>query len=44
MKTEWGKYGDVLDALQKRIRQTSENLEQAKVGAPAIGSKLRRGR
>ena len=41
VKTEWTKYGDVLDAVQKKINQASETIEQAKVRSRAIGKKLR---
>jgi DNA recombination protein RmuC len=40
-KTEWTKYGDVLDAVQKKLHQASETIEQAKVRSRAIGRKLR---
>lgn len=41
VKTEWSKYGEVLDAVQKRIHQASETIEKAKVRTRAIGRKLR---
>ncbi|MBE1424842.1 DNA recombination protein RmuC [Desulfomicrobium macestii] len=41
VKTEWTKYGEVLDAVQKRINQASETIEKAKVRTRAIGRKLR---
>jgi DNA recombination protein RmuC len=41
VKTEWTKYGEVLDAVQKRIHQASETIEKAKVRTRAIGRKLR---
>ncbi|GAB6112538.1 DNA recombination protein RmuC [Desulfomicrobium salsuginis] len=41
VKTEWTKYGEVLDAVQKRIHQASETIEKAKIRTRAIGRKLR---
>ena len=41
VKTEWTKYGEVLDAVQKRIHQASETIEKAQIRTRAIGRKLR---
>lgn len=41
VKTEWTKYGGVLDAVQKKLHQASETIEKAKVRSRAIGRKLR---
>ncbi|MBF0633492.1 MAG: DNA recombination protein RmuC [Nitrospinae bacterium] len=41
VKTEWTKYGDVLDAVQKKINQASDTIEKAKVRSKAVGRKLR---
>jgi DNA recombination protein RmuC len=41
VKTEWTKYGDVLDAVHKKLHQASDTLEKAKVRSRAIGRKLR---
>jgi DNA recombination protein RmuC len=41
VKTEWTKYGDVLDAVQKKINQASETIEKAKVRSRAVGRKLK---
>ena len=41
VKTEWTKYGEVLDAVQKRIHQASETIEKARVRTRAIGRRLR---
>jgi DNA recombination protein RmuC len=41
VKTEWTKYGDVLDAVQKKLHQASETIEKAKMRSRAIGRKLR---
>ena len=41
VKTEWTKYGDVLDAVQKKLNQASETIERAKVRSRAVGKKLR---
>ncbi len=41
VKTEWTKYGDVLDAVQKKINQASETIEKAKMRSRAVGKKLK---
>lgn len=41
VKTEWTKYGDVLDAVQKKINQASETIDKAKVRSRAVGKKLK---
>ena len=41
VKTEWTKYGDVLDAVQKKLGQAASSIEQAKVRSRAVGRKLR---
>lgn len=41
VKTEWQKYGEVLDAVQKKLQQASEGLEKVKVRSRAVGRKLR---
>jgi DNA recombination protein RmuC len=41
VKTEWTKYGDVLDAVQKKLHQASDTIEKAKVRSRAVGRKLR---
>ncbi|MDB5871548.1 MAG: hypothetical protein JWQ07_990 [Ramlibacter sp.] len=41
VKTEWTKYGEVLDAVQKKLHSASETLEKAKVRSRAVGRKLR---
>ncbi len=41
VKTEWTKYGDVLDAVQKKLHQASETLEKARVRSRAVGRKLK---
>jgi DNA recombination protein RmuC len=41
VKTEWTKYGDVLDTVQKKLHAASETLEKAKVRSRAVGRKLR---
>jgi DNA recombination protein RmuC len=40
VKTEWGKYGEILDAVQKKIQQASDTIEKAKTRTRAIGRKL----
>jgi DNA recombination protein RmuC len=41
VKTEWMKYGEVLDAVQKKINQASNTIEQAKQRSRIIGRKLK---
>jgi DNA recombination protein RmuC len=41
VKTEWTKYGEVLDAVQKKLNQASETIDKAKTRSRAIGRKLR---
>ena len=41
VKTEWTKYGDVLDAVQKKLHQASDTIEKAKMRSRAIGRKLK---
>jgi DNA recombination protein RmuC len=41
VKTEWTKYGDVLDAVQRKLNQASETIEKAKVRSRAVGRKLK---
>ncbi len=41
VKTEWTKYGDILDAVQKKIQQASETIDKARVRSRAVGKKLR---
>jgi len=41
VKTEWTKYGDVLDAVQKKLNQASDTIEKAKVRSRVVGRKLK---
>lgn len=41
VKTEWTKYGDVLDGVQKKLLQASDTIEKAKVRSRAVGRKLK---
>ena len=41
VKTEWTKYGDVLDAVQKKLNQASEKIDEVKKRSRAVGKKLR---
>lgn len=41
VKTEWTKYGDILDVVQKKLNQASETIEKAKVRSRAVGRKLK---
>jgi DNA recombination protein RmuC len=41
VKTEWSRYGDVLEAVGKKLHQASETIERAKVRSRAVGRKLK---
>jgi DNA recombination protein RmuC len=41
VKTEWSRYGDVLEAAQKKLHQAVETIEKAKARSRAVGRKLR---
>jgi DNA recombination protein RmuC len=41
VKTEWTKYGDILDAVQKKLTQASETIDKARVRSRAVGRKLK---
>ncbi len=41
VKTEWTKYGDVLDNVQKKLEQASKTIDQAKTRSRAVERKLR---
>jgi DNA recombination protein RmuC len=41
VKTEWTKYGDILDAVQKKLHQASDTIEKAKVRSRAVERKLK---
>ena len=41
VKTEWTKYGEVLDKVQKQLHQATDTLEKAQVRTRAIGRKLK---
>ena len=41
VKTEWTKYGDVLDAVGKKLLQASDTIEKAKMRSRAVGRKLK---
>jgi DNA recombination protein RmuC len=41
VKTEWTKYGDILDGVHKKLHQASETIEKVKVRSRAIGKKLK---
>ena len=41
VKTEWTKYGEVLDTVQKKLNKASDTIEKAKVRSRAIGRKLK---
>lgn len=41
VKTEWTKYGDVLEAVQRKLHQASDTIEKAKVRSRAVGRKLK---
>lgn len=41
VKTEWTKYGDILETVQAKLNQASATIEKAKVRSRAVGRKLR---
>ncbi|MBA4397487.1 MAG: DNA recombination protein RmuC [Syntrophus sp. (in: bacteria)] len=41
VKSEWTKYGDFLDAVQKKLNQAADTIEKAKVRSRAVGKKLK---
>jgi DNA recombination protein RmuC len=41
VKTEWTKYGDVLDIVQNKLHQATDTIEKAKVRSRSIGRKLK---
>ncbi len=41
VKTEWGKYGDVLDRVNKKLHEASNTVDEAARRSRAIGRKLR---
>jgi DNA recombination protein RmuC len=41
VKTEWTKYGDVLDQVQRKLHVASETIEKARVRSRAVEKRLR---
>ncbi|MBA4390092.1 MAG: DNA recombination protein RmuC [Syntrophus sp. (in: bacteria)] len=41
VKTEWTKYGDTLESVQKKLQQASDTIEKAKTRSRAVGRKLK---
>jgi DNA recombination protein RmuC len=41
VKTEWTKYGDILDAVQKKLHQASDTIEKARARSRVVGRKLK---
>ena len=41
VKTEWGKYGDILDQVKKKIDEASNKIDDAAKRTRVIGRKLR---
>ncbi len=41
VKTEWGRYGDVLEVVQKKLQQASETIGKVQVRSRAVGRKLK---
>ena len=41
VKTEWTKYGDVLEAVQKKLHQAADTIDKARVRSRAVERKLR---
>lgn len=41
VKTEWTKYGDVLDAVQKKMQSASKTIEDLQVRSRSVGKRLK---
>jgi DNA recombination protein RmuC len=41
VKTEWTKYGDILDVVQKKLNSAAETIDKAKTRSRAIGRRLK---
>ncbi|MCC6750098.1 MAG: DNA recombination protein RmuC [Deltaproteobacteria bacterium] len=41
VKTEWSKYGEVLDRVQKKLQEASNKVEEAARSARSVGKRLR---
>ena len=41
VKTEFGKYGDVLDAVQKKLKEASEKIDDTRSSSRTIERQLR---
>jgi len=41
VKTEWGKYGAVLEKVQKKLQEASNTMDEANVRNRAVGRKLK---
>lgn len=41
VKTEFGKYGEILDAVQKKLHQASDTIDKAKIRSRAVSRKLK---
>lgn len=41
VKTEWTKYGEVLDKVQKKLQEASDTIDKAQTRTRAIGRKLK---
>jgi DNA recombination protein RmuC len=41
VKTEWARYGDVLEAVQKKLHQASETIDKVQVRSRVVGRKLK---
>jgi DNA recombination protein RmuC len=41
VKTEWTKYGNVLESVQKKLQQASDTIDKAQVRSRAVGRKLK---
>jgi DNA recombination protein RmuC len=41
VKTEWSKYGDTLDKVQKKLHEASDSIDKAQTRTRAIGRRLR---
>ncbi len=41
VKTDWGKYGEILEAVKRKLNQASDTIDKAQVRSRAIGRKLK---
>jgi DNA recombination protein RmuC len=41
VKTEWGKYGEALDVVRKKLQEASNKIDKVQVRSRAVGKKLK---